>query len=196
MKLATGTILAQEDAGNPIVPHFEEVIVGLVAFGLLVWVLLKFVFPRMEQMYQKRVDEIEGGLQRAEVAQAEANQLLEQYRAQLADARTEAAQIRDDARADAEAIRNDVLAQAREESERIIAAGRESLAAERSSLVRELRGEIGTLSVELASRIVGESLADEARRAGTVERFLSDLEQQAATSGGSPNGDSTTAGAR
>lgn len=181
--------LAQEESGhNPILPIWQEIVVGAVAFGLLCWVLMKFVFPRMEEMYQRRVEEIEGGLERAQAAQAEANRLLEQYRAQLAEARTEAAKIRDDARADAEGIRNDVLAQAREESERIVAAGREALAAERATLVRELRTEIGALSVELASRIVGESLADEARRAGTVERFLTELE--------SPEGDTATAGAR
>lgn len=170
--------LAQEEAEhNPIVPIWQEVVVGAVAFGVLCWVLMKYVFPRMEKTFQARVDEIEGGIQRAQAAQAEANQLLEQYRGQLAEARTDAARIRDDARADAAAIREDLLAQAREESERIIAAGRDALAAERASLVRELRAEIGTLSVDLASRIVGEALADEARRAGTVERFLADLER-------------------
>jgi len=99
--------------------------------------------------------------------------------------RTEAAKIRDDARADAENIRKDILAKAREESERIIAAGRESLEVERQTIVRELRAELGTLAVDLASRIVGESLADEARRRGTVERFLASLET-AGAGGGTP----------
>jgi F-type H+-transporting ATPase subunit b len=183
----------QEQEHSPIVPIWEELVIGAVAFGLLCWVLMKFVFPRMEQMYQKRVDEIEGGLQRAEAAQAEANQLLEQYRRQLAEVRTEAAKIRDDARADAVGIREDMLAKAREESERIIAAGREALAAERATLVRELRAELGTLSVELASRIVGEALADEARRAGTVERFLTELEP---SPDGAAAGEAAAAGAR
>lgn len=173
---ATAQLAQEESEHNPIVPLWQELVVGSVAFGVLCYVLIRFVFPRMEKMFQARVDAIEGGIKRAEAAQAEANQLLQQYRDQLAEAKTEAAKIRDDARADAEGIRQDVLAQAREESERIIAAGREALAAERATLVRELRGEIGALSVDLASRIVGESLADEARRAGTVERFLSDLE--------------------
>jgi len=173
--------LAQEEAGHsPVVPIWQELVIGAIAFGLLCWVLMRYVFPRMEAMYQKRVDEIEGGLQRAASAQAEANELLERYRAQLAEIRTEAARIRDDARADAAGIKDDVLAQAREESDRIIAAGREALAAERERLLRELRIHAGTLSVELASRIVGEALADEARRAGTVERFLAELEADGA----------------
>ncbi|MGW0103520.1 F0F1 ATP synthase subunit B family protein, partial [Nocardia sp. NPDC003354] len=110
--------LAAEGAHNPILPIWQEMVVGTISFALLVFVLLKFVMPRMEAMYQARVDAIEGGIKRAEAAQAEANKLLEQYRAQLAEARTDAAKIRDDARADADGIRQDILAKAREESDR------------------------------------------------------------------------------
>jgi len=170
---AEGT--TETSSHNPIFPIWQEVLLGIIAFGLLCWVLMKFVFPQMEKTFAARVDAIEGGIKRAEAAQAEANQLLEQYRAQLAEARTEAARIRDEARADAEGIRQDVLAKAREESDRIIAAGREQLAAQRESIVRDLRSEVGTLAVDLAGRIVGESLADEARSRGTVERFISEL---------------------
>ena len=170
-------IAAEEHGGGHILlPPVSEIIVGVVAFAVILFVLAKFVFPRMEETFKARVDAIEGGIARAETAQAEANELLEQYRAQLAEARTEAARIRDEARADAEAIRQDVLAKAREESDRIIAAGREQLSAQRESIVRDLRAEVGTLAVDLAGRIVGESLADEARSRGTVDRFINDLD--------------------
>jgi F-type H+-transporting ATPase subunit b len=160
---------------SPIIPIWQEIVVGSVAFAVLCFVLMKYVFPVMEKTFAARVDAIEGGIKRAEAAQAEANELLEQYRAQLAEARTEAARIRDEARADAEGIRQDVLAKAREESDRIIAAGRDQLAAQREAIVRELRTEVGTLAVDLASKIVGESLADEARSRGTVDRFIGEL---------------------
>lgn len=165
-----------EEQINPLIPIWEEVIVGGIAFAVLCFVLMKFVFPRMEQMYQARVEAIEGGLRRAEERQAEANTLFERYQEQLAELRTEASRIRQDAAAEGEAIRQEMLAKAREESDRIIAAGREQLAAERQTIVRELRGTIGTLAVELAGRIVGESLEEEARRKGTVDRFLADLD--------------------
>jgi F-type H+-transporting ATPase subunit b len=178
------TYLAAEEAQhNPIVPLWQELVLGTIAFGILCYVLMKFVFPRMEQTFQARVEAIEGGIKRAEEAQAEANKLLEQYRAQLAEARTEAARIRDEARADAEGIRQDVLAKAREESDRIISAGRDQLAAQRESIVRELRSEVGTLAVDLAGRIVGESLADEARARGTVDRFIAELDTTGTTGG-------------
>jgi F-type H+-transporting ATPase subunit b len=179
-------LLAAEGGGevqNPLIPPWQEIVLGLIAFGLLCFVLMRFVFPQMEKTFAARVDAIEGGIRRAEAAQAEANQLLEQYRAQLAEARTEAARIRDEARADAEDIRQDLLATAREESERIIAAGRDQLAAQREAIVRDLRSEVGSLAVDLASRIVGESLADEARQRGTVERFIAELDSAGAARG-------------
>lgn len=172
-----------ETTHNPIIPLWQELVLGIIAFGILCYVLMKFVFPRMEQTFRARVDAIEGGIKRAEEAQAEANQLLEQYRAQLAEARTEAARIRDEARADAEGIRQDVLAKAREESDRIIAAGNDQLNAQRESILRQLRTEVGTLAVDLAGRIVGESLADEARSRGTVDRFISELDTTGPSAG-------------
>jgi len=167
---------AEEGGHDPLIPLWQELLVGGIAFAVLCFVLIKYVFPRMEETFKARVDAIEGGIKRAEAAQAEANAALERYKAQLAEARTEAARIRDEARADAEGIRRDVLAKAQEERDRIIAAGNEQLAAERQTIIRELRAEVGTLAVDLAGKIVGESLADEARQRGTVERFLSELE--------------------
>ena len=178
------TNLFAADSGKQVViPNLPEVIVGLAAFLLLVWVLAKYVYPRMEAMFQARVEAIEGGIKKAESAQAEAAKLLEDYRHQLQEARTEAARIRDEARADATSIREDLLAKAREESDRIINAGREALASERQTTIRQLRAEVGQLAVTLAGRIVGESLEDEARQRGTVERFLAELDDDATAAG-------------
>ncbi len=176
--------LAEGAEHNPIIPIWQEIVLGFIAFGILCFVLMKLVFPRMEETFRARVDAIEGGIKRAEEAQAEANRLLEQYKQQLAEARTEAASIRDEARADATGIREDILAKAREESDRIIAAGREALQTERQTIVRQLRAEIGSLAVDLAGRIVGESLEEEARRRGTVERFLDEIGDGAAGTAG------------
>ncbi|MBN1173688.1 MAG: F0F1 ATP synthase subunit B, partial [Micromonosporaceae bacterium] len=151
-------VLAEEAEHNPILPIWQEIIVGFIAFALVVAVLGKYVWPKMEATFQARVDAIEGGIKRAEERQAEADRLLEQYKQQLGEARTEAARIRDEARADAVSIREEMLTRAREESERVIAAGREALAAERATISRELRAELGSLAVDLASRIVAEAL--------------------------------------
>src|SRR5690606_34911511 len=168
-------ILAAEEY-NPVMPHLAEVIIGLIAFLLLLWVLRKFVVPRFEKLYEERAAKMEGGIEKAEKAQAEAEKALEQYKAQLAEARTEAAKIRDDARLEAEQIKAELRAEAEQESARIVAQGEAQLQAQRAQIVAELRAELGQNSVALASRIVGESLEDEARRRGTVDRFLAELD--------------------
>ena len=164
---------------NPLIPPWGEIIIGIIAFGVLLIVMAKFVAPRFEQVFQARREAIEGGIERAETMQAEAKEALDKYRAQLAEARSEAAQIRDQARAEGQAIIEELRAQAQAESARIVARGEEQLATARQQIVTELRAQIGTLAVELASRVVGESLADDARRRGTVDRFLEELDGMA-----------------
>ena len=178
------SILAAESA-NPLLPPVGEIIIGLIAFAIVLFVMFKFVAPRFEQVFQARRQAIEGGIERAEAMQAEAKASLEQYKAQLAEARNEAAQIRDQARAEGQQILEELRTQAREESARIVARGEEQLATARQQVVNELRGQIGALAVDLAGRVVGESLADDARRSGTVDRFLAELDGMAA---GSPDG--------
>ena len=173
-------ILAQEGKHNPILPPLSEIIIGLVAFAILAAVLMKYVFPRMEETFQARREAIEGGLARAEEAQAEAQRLLEDYRRRLGEARTEAAQIRDNARAEGQRIIEEMREQAQAEQARIVQRGEEQLAAQRQQIVRELRAEIGALAVGLAERIIGESLADDERQRGTVDRFVADLEGMSA----------------
>jgi F-type H+-transporting ATPase subunit b len=174
-------ILAAKE--NPLIPPLGEIIIGIIAFGILLLVMAKFVAPRFEQVFRARREAIEGGIERAETMQAEAQAALEQYRAQLAEARNEAAQIRDQARAEGAQILEEMRIQAQEESARIVARGNEQLASQRQQVVNELRGQIGALAVELAGRVVGESLADDARRSGTVDSFLAELDEMA------PSGD-------
>ncbi|MCU1613674.1 MAG: atpF [Frankiales bacterium] len=170
---------------NPLIPPLGEIIIGLIAFAVVFVVFAKLVAPRFEQVFRARREAIEGGIERAEAMQTEAREALERYRAQLAEARTEAAQIRDQARAEGQQILEELRTQAQEESARIVARGEEQLASARQQVVNELRGQIGALAVDLAGRIVGESLADDARRRGTVDRFLDQLEGMAV---GTPDG--------
>ncbi len=167
----------------PVIPHPGELIVGIISFVILYVLYRRLVVPRLEAMLAERQQTIQGGIERAEAMQAEAKAALERYQAQLAEARTEAAQIRDQARAEGQQILEELRTQAQEESARIVARGEEQLAASRQQVINELRGQIGTLAVDLAGRVVGESLADDARRRGTVDRFLDELDSMAASDG-------------
>lgn len=160
----------------PLLPHPAEIIVGLVAFGIMYWLFKTKVVPRMEELYAERSAAIEGGMQQAEEAQQQAQAALEQYQAQLAEARAEAARIREEAREQGAAIVAEMRGQAQTEAARITEAATKQVEAERQHAVVSLRSEVGRLSTDLASRIVGESLHEETRQKGIVDRFLAELE--------------------
>jgi F-type H+-transporting ATPase subunit b len=159
-------------------------VVGIFSFLVVFFLIGKMLVPRIQKTLEERTEAIEGGLKRAEDAQAEAQQTLEQYRAQLAEARHEAARLREQAREQGAQIVAEMREQAQVEARRIADAAHAQIEAERKQALARLRAEVGTLSVELAGRIVGEALEDEARRRRTVDRFLEELEERARTQAG------------
>ena len=169
--------LAAEEKINPLIPHTAELIVGAIAFTLLFLTLRKFVVPMFEKAYTDRTNAIQGGMERAEKAQLEAQRALVQYNEHLSKAREEAQTLREEARVQGAAIIEDLRAKAQDEAARITATAHASIEAERQQAIASLRNEVGTLAVELASKIVGEALDDQARQSRVVDRFLEDLEK-------------------
>ena len=169
---------AEDTTGErlPILPLRGELIFGLIAFAILYWVVAKKVVPNLEKAYAERTAAIEGGMQQAEEAQQQAQAALEQYQAQLTEARAEAARIREEAREQGAAIVAEMRGHAQAEASRITEAAHKQIEAERQQAVVSLRSEVGRLSTDLASRIVGESLQEETRQKGIVDRFLAELE--------------------
>jgi F-type H+-transporting ATPase subunit b len=161
---------------NPLAPSWTEVIWGGIAFLIVFVALRKVLLPRLTAIIEERTEKIEGRLRKAEELQAQATRTREQYQAQLADARHEAARLREGAREQGAAIIAEMREQAQAEARRITEAAQVQIAADRQQAFASLRAEIGTLSVQLASKIVGESLDDEARRSGVVDRFLAELD--------------------
>jgi F-type H+-transporting ATPase subunit b len=172
-------LVAQEEHGNnPLLPHGYELVVGIFSFAVVVWFVGWKLVPRIQKTLEERTDAIEGGLQRAEETQAEAQQTLEQYRAQLAEARQEAARLREQAREQGAEIIAQMREQAQAEARRLVDAAHTQIEAERQQALAQLRAEVGALSVELAGRVVGESLEDEARQRRVVDRFLEELDER------------------
>lgn len=164
---------------GPLVPsHPEEILVGIALFLIVWFVMAKKVIPSFEKTYEERTAAIQGGIEKAEKAQLEAAQALDEYKAQLASAREEASRIREEAKTQGAAIIADMRAQAQEESTRLLANAKTQIEAERAQAVSQLRAEVGGLATTLAGRIVGESLDDDERARRTVDRFLAELEQQ------------------
>ncbi|QCO99083.1 F0F1 ATP synthase subunit B [Arthrobacter sp. 24S4-2] len=169
---------ATEGGTNPLVPNPWEMLVVFAGFAVLMYIVVKFVVPMFEKTFAERAEAIEGGIARAEKAQAEASAALEEYKQQLTDARAEANRIREEARGEGAQILADLKEKAAAESARITAHAHAQIESERQAAVVSLRAEVGTLATTLASRIVGESLTDDARAARVVDRFLADLENQ------------------
>ncbi len=169
------TTILEIDLG-PLLPSFPEFIAGIVLF-IVIWIVMaKKVVPAFEKTYQERSAAIQGGIEKAEAAQAEAAAALEEYRQQLAGARDEASSIREEAKAQGAQILAEMRTKAQEEADRLIAQAKAQIEAERVQAVQQLRGEIGGLATNLAGKIVGESLDDDERARRTVDRVIADLE--------------------
>jgi F-type H+-transporting ATPase subunit b len=169
---------------GPLAPDLTELIIGTIAFLIVFGMLYKVLMPRIAKTLQERTDAIEGGLKRADEAQSEANRTLKEYREQLAEARHEASRLREEAKEEGAQIKAELRAEGEAERQRIVEAAHAQLDADRQQALTSLRAEVGALAVELASRIVGESLADEARQSRTVDRFLEQLEEQSGSTAG------------
>ncbi|HET9127919.1 MAG TPA: F0F1 ATP synthase subunit B [Propionibacteriaceae bacterium] len=162
---------------GPLLPEYpSEFIMGFLLM-VVVWLVLRAkVVPMFEQMYVERADQIQGGIERAEKAQAEAEAALASYRAQLETAREEAAKIREDAKAQAAQFLVEQRERATAEAARLLEQARHQIEAERVQAAEQLRSEVGGLATTLAGKVIGESLADDARAKATIDRFIAELE--------------------
>lgn len=171
--------LAAEEPQNPLLPVLPEVVIGLICFAIVFFVFSKKLLPSVNKVLEERREAIEGGIEKADAAQVEAQSVLEQYKAQLAEARHEAARLRQEATEQGSVIIAEMRAEGQRQREEIIAAGHTQIEADRKAAASALRQDVGTLATALAGKLVGESLEDHARQSGTVDRFLDELEAKA-----------------
>lgn len=176
MLTAFATVAAEEEQHSLLIPALPDLIWGTLAFVIVLVFFIWKVLPSLNAALDARRDAIEGGIKRAEEAQAQAAAALEKYTAQLADARGEAAEIRDAARADGAKIVAEAKEAAQVEAARLTANAHSQIEAERQSTFNSLRNEVGTLALDLAGGVIGETLSDDKRAQSVVDRFLADLE--------------------
>lgn len=178
--LTAFAVLAAEPEGEEatqsvLIPALPDLVWGSIAFALILGLMLWRFVPRINAALDARTDAIEGGIKRAEAAQVEANAARDKYQAQLAEVRGEAGRIREEAREDAKQIRAELVEQAQADAARIVANAQVQIEAERAAALASLRTDVGSLALDLASGVIGESLADDKKAAGIVDRFLVDL---------------------
>ena len=168
--------VAADEAPNPLLPAIYDIIWSAVCFAIiLVFFMWKFL-PAIKKTLDARAEAIEGGIKKAEIAQAEAAAALDEYTAKLAEGRSEAAAIREQARADGAKILAELKEQAGIEAARVTANAQAQIEAERQAALVSLRAEVGSLAIDLASGVIGQSLGDDKKSSALVDQFLADLE--------------------
>ena len=172
------TILADSSVNlqNPILPETSELIIGLIAFVIVFYFLATKALPNIRKLLEERTEAIEGGLQKAEIAQAEAERTKAEFQAKLAESRHEAAEVRAKAQADGAALVEAQRAEGARQREAIVASGQAQLAADRLSTIGVLKADLGKLAVDLADKIVGERAGDAAVQERIIDRFLDELD--------------------
>ncbi|WP_093776621.1 F0F1 ATP synthase subunit B [Streptomyces sp. yr375] len=175
-------LMAAEEEQNPLIPEIPELVIGLIAFAIVFFVLGKKLLPNINKVLEERRDAIEGGIEQAEIARTEAQSVLEQYKAQLAEARHEAARLRQEAQEQGAVLITEMRAEGQRQREEIVAAGHSQIEADRKAAASALRQDVGKLATELAGKLVGESLEDHARQSRVIDRFLDELEEKAEAS--------------
>ena len=182
--MAINTLLASaEGEGSILLPATADLLWGTVSFVILAVLFSKFVLPRFNKVIEERADKIEGGLARAEAAQAQAEAALKEYSAQLALARSEASGIRAAAAEEKKAVIEEAKAEAVAAAQAVTARAQEQVRAEQAQAVTSLQREVGAIALDLASKVVGVSLQDDARSREVVDAFIADLERQASEAG-------------
>lgn len=158
-----------------VLPHPSELIAGILAFLIVFFFVWKWALPTINKTLEARQQAITGQLEHAEETKKEAESLLADYKAQLADAKAEGNRLIEEARLAGEQLKADIVARAEEQAAQTLAKARDEAQAEKSRAMTEARREVGEISVELAERIVGGSLDDKMQK-DLIERYLTELE--------------------
>ncbi|MBT5575782.1 MAG: F0F1 ATP synthase subunit B [Microbacteriaceae bacterium] len=170
-------LAAEGEATNPLLPAIYDIVWSIIPFALVLLLFWRVVLPRLQKTLDERSEAIEGGIAQAESAQAEAKEALDKYNALLAEARAEAASIRDQARTEGTQILQEMKTSAQAEADRIALSAQAQIEAERHQAVISLRKEVGNLALDLASAVVQERLSEDAKAASVVDKLLADLDK-------------------
>lgn len=145
-----------------------------IAFIILLTLLYKFALPAITSMLDARTERIRESLVRAEETKVEAERMLDEYKQQMADARTEAGKVIEQGRKVAETMKEEIVAKANEEAAQIVAKAHEVMQAEKAAAVAELQAEVASLSVAVAGKLIGTQLsADD--HAKLIEQYVAEV---------------------
>lgn len=156
-----------------ILPKMAEFIPALIAFGIVFVLLSKFAFPAITGMLDQRAENIREGLEGAEKAKIEAERLLEEYKAQLAEARKEAAAMLSQAKQAGEALRVESAAKAQAQYDDMLEKARQAIEGEKQAAIAELQSSVAEVSVAVAGKLIGSELSKD-DHLKIIEKYVSE----------------------
>jgi F-type H+-transporting ATPase subunit b len=167
---------AEEDSSNPLISiELGVMIWTLIAFGATLYILNKVAFPRIGEALDRRRKAIEESIVSAERTKHEADELLEEYRARLKEAREQADDILVRARKAADSLEDQSKAQASRQREELLAAARRDIEAETRRALDEIRKEVANLTIAATEKVTRRALSDEDQRR-LVEEALGEVD--------------------
>src|SRR5919201_1993593 len=171
------TIAAEDSSSGSFLvsPNVGLMIWTLLVFGISMYVLAKFAFPRIAEALDRRQKAIEDSIDAAEKTRSEAEQILAEYRERLAEARGQADEIVARARKTGEAAENEIVADARAKREEMMEQTRRDIEAETRRAIQEIRAEVADLTVLATEKVARKSLTDADQRR-LVEEALQELD--------------------
>ncbi|MGV9184015.1 F0F1 ATP synthase subunit B [Arcanobacterium canis] len=172
-------ILAAEGKSNPLLPALPDLIWGTIAFIIVAVAVYKYGWPAFSDILEERATKIERGLEAADRARQQIADERKVLDNELQEVHREAADIRERAQSNANSIVADAQNKAKDEAASILDANQRRIIAETETASRALRSQIGAVATELAGRIVGEALTDQALASRVIDRFLDELETSA-----------------
>jgi F-type H+-transporting ATPase subunit b len=159
---------------SPILPETNELIYSIISFAVLALLFMKFAYPMVKKTMEGRTDKIRTDLDTAESAKTEAETVLSQYRAQLADAKSESNRIIEEARSQAERVKNDMIAATQAEVNELKAKAATDVETARTQAMASLRSSVSDMAIEIAEKVVERNL-DRETNLRLVDSFINQV---------------------
>ena len=163
-----------QQAPSPILPATNELIWSAISFTVLMFLLWKFAWPGIKSGMEARTERIRTDLDAAEGAKADAQSLLDDYKAQLADAKNESARIIEEARQTADGLKRDAEQRLQAELVELRARASADVEAAKTQAIADLRNEVATLAIGAAEVVIPKNL-DRQTQVQLIENYINQV---------------------
>jgi F-type H+-transporting ATPase subunit b len=170
-------VAAEEDAGGSFLvqPGIGLMIWTLVAFGITMWVLGRFAFPKISEALEERAQKIAKNIEESERQRQEADEVLAEYRERLKEAREQAEDIVARAKRAGDNARSEATEEGRAKRDELIAAARKDIEAETRRSLEQIRKEVADLTVLATEKVARKTLSEDDQKR-LVEEALSEVD--------------------